>query len=152
VVNVRSWQAAYAHAFGAERLAALDPGAYEERWRQRLAEPAPGDVVLVAEEEGSIVGFASCGESRGEAGVGELYSIYALPEAWGSSVGPALMAAALEALRTGGFGAASLWVLEDNPRARSFYEREGWGLDGGRREEEFLGVTITEVGYRITLG
>ena len=66
--------------------------------------------------------------------------------------GPALMAAALEAMRASGFGAASLWVLDDNPRARRFYEREGWTADGGRREEEFLGVPITEVRYRIKLG
>jgi RimJ/RimL family protein N-acetyltransferase len=42
-------------------------------------------------------------------------------------------------------------VLEDNPRARRFYEREGWSHDGGEREEEFLGVPISEVRYRITL-
>ena len=86
------------------------------------------------------------------AGQGELYAIYVLPEAWGSGAGPLLMAAALSALRENGFAVAILWVLEDNPRAQRFYEREGWTRDGGRREEEFLGVTITEIGYRITLG
>ena len=108
--------------------------------------------MLVAEDGGSVVGFASCGESRDAAGEGELYAIYALPEAWGSGVGRALMAAALEALRASGFATASLWVLEDNPRARRFYEREGWTPDGGRRGEELLGVAITEVRYRFTLG
>lgn len=62
------------------------------------------------------------------------------------------MAAVLAALRANGFTTASLWVLEDNPRARRFYEREGWRPDGGRREEEFFGVPTTEVSYRITLG
>lgn len=98
-----------------------------------------------------MVGFASCGEGRDPVGEGELYAIYALPEAWGSGVGSALMTAALEALRANGFATASLWVLEDNPRARRFYEREGW-TRGGRREEEVLGIPITEVGYLIRLG
>jgi ribosomal protein S18 acetylase RimI-like enzyme len=151
-LHVRTWQAAYEHVFGADRLATIDLQAREERWRQRLAARERRHVVVVAEEGGSVVGFASCGESRDTAGEAELYSIYVLPEAWGSGAGPALMAAALAALRANGFAAASLWVLEDNPRARRFYEREGWVRDGGRREEEFLGVTITEVGYRITLG
>jgi RimJ/RimL family protein N-acetyltransferase len=62
------------------------------------------------------------------------------------------MAAVLGALRRRGFTTATLWVLEDNPRARRFYEREGWVLDGEQREEEFLGVAISEVRYRITLG
>ena len=150
---MRTWQAAYEHAFGAERLAAIDLRAREERWRQRLAEPEDRrGIVLVAEEEGSVVGFASCGESRDTAGEAELYAIYVLPETWGSGAGPALMAAAVAALRTSGFDTASLWVLEDNPRARRFYEREGWARDGGRREEEFLDTTVTEVSYRITLG
>ncbi len=99
-----------------------------------------------------MIGFASCGASRDATGEGELYAIYVLPEAWGSSAGRALLAAALEAMRTGGFATASLWVLDDNPRARRFYEREGWEHDGGRREEEILDVQISEVRYSITLG
>ena len=108
--------------------------------------------MFVAEKDGAIVGFASCGESRDAPGEGELYAIYALPVAWGTGAGPALMAAALTALRAGGFETASLWVLDDNPRARRFYEREGWVPDGGRREEEFLGVPVGEVRYRISFG
>jgi len=151
-VHVRAWQAAYAHVFGAGRLAGIDLGAREEGWRQRLAPTERRETVFVAEDDGAVVGFASCGESRDATGEGELYTIYALPEAWGFGAGPALMAAVVEALRKNGFATASLWVLEDNPRARRFYEREGWSLDGGRREEEFLGVPIIEVRYRITLG
>jgi len=94
------------------------------------------------------VGFAWTGDSRDEPGKGELFAIYVVPEAWGSGAGSALMASALEALRS--YSSATLWVLEDNPRARRFYEREGWSLDGGRRDEEFLGVTVAEVRYRIT--
>jgi hypothetical protein len=40
-------------------------------------------------------------------------------------------------------------VLEDNPRARRFYEREGWEHDGGRKDDELLGVTVSEVRYRL---
>ncbi len=75
-----------------------------------------------------------------------------MPEAWGSGAGSALMAAVIAALRANGFAAAHLWVLEDNPRARRFYEREGWSPADGRRREEFLGVPVTEVRYRISLG
>ena len=42
-------------------------------------------------------------------------------------------------------------MLEDNPRARRFYEREGWDIDGARTEDEFLGVRVAEVRYRLTL-
>ena len=44
-----------------------------------------------------------------------------------------------------------LYVLDDNPRARRFYEREGWAVDGGTKREELLDVEITEVRYRRVL-
>ena len=150
-VHVRTWQAAYAHVFGAERLAGLDVERRAKRWQRWLADERPHDNVLVAEVDGRVVAFASLGESRDAADVGELYAIYALPEAWGGGAGPALMAAAVDALRGEGFRAAVLWVLEDNPRARRFYEREGWSADGARRAGEHLGVETAEVRYRLEL-
>ena len=150
--HVRTWQAAYEHVFGAERLAALDLEARTANWQRWLRDPEPRWHVFVAEEEnGRVVAFATLGEGRERGDEAELYAIYALPEAWGSGAGPALMAAALEALREDGFRAAILWVLEDNPRARRFYEREGWAPDGARREGEHLGIEVAEVRYRIDL-
>jgi GNAT superfamily N-acetyltransferase len=83
--------------------------------------------------------------------VGELYAIYALPEAWGTGAGRTLIRAGVQALREAGYRAAILWVLEDNPRARHFYEREGWELDGAAKEDDFLGIRVAEVRYRLTL-
>jgi ribosomal protein S18 acetylase RimI-like enzyme len=148
-VHVRTWQAAYDHVFGAERLAVLDEQLPRriERWEQLLREEGG---VWVAEADGRVVGFVGYGVSRDEAGPaeGELYSIYVLPEAWGSGAGPALMAVAREALLAA-YPVAILWVLDDNPRARRFYEREGWAADGGRKTDTFLGVEVTEVRYRL---
>jgi RimJ/RimL family protein N-acetyltransferase len=62
------------------------------------------------------------------------------------------MGAGVESMRASGYRDAVLWVLEDNPRARRFYEREGWSLDGGRKDAEFVGMRVPEVRYRITLG
>jgi len=146
-VHVLTWRAAYAHIFGAERVAEIGDGR-RAQWDERLADPPPDRHVFVSEEGGHVTGFVSVGDSRDEPGKGELYAIYVLPEAWGSGAGAALMTSALEALR--GYSSATLWVLEDNPRARRFYEREGWILDGGRRDEELLGMTVTELRYRTT--
>jgi ribosomal protein S18 acetylase RimI-like enzyme len=149
-VHLRTWQAAYEHVFGAERLAELDAERRLRAW-QRALEEHPDELVLVAERDGCVVAFSSVGPSRDEPDEGELYAIYALPEAWGGGAGPELMRESLAALRKLGYDVATLWVLEDNPRARRFYEREGWKLDGARREGEHLGVTTTEVRYRIRL-
>jgi GNAT superfamily N-acetyltransferase len=148
-VHTRSWQSAYEHVFGAERLAGISVERRQAGWERALAEP--GRDVFVAEEDGRVVGFVGTLPSRDPDAAGELGEIYALPEVWGRGVGHALMASALDAFRARGYADAILWVLDDNPRAQRFYEREGWRLDGTEKADEFLGVTVREVRYRIEL-
>lgn len=147
-VHVRTWQAAYAHVFGAERLAGIDVGRRTANWERALRD---GETVFVAEDGGCIVAFAAVGPSRDAGDEGEVYAIYALPEWWGSGAGSALMHAGLEAMREAGYREAVLWVLEDNPRARRFYAREGWEPDGGRKDDDLLGLRVAEVRLRIRL-
>jgi ribosomal protein S18 acetylase RimI-like enzyme len=148
-IHVRTWQAAYEHVFGAERLATLDAAQREQRWRRSLE---VGDQVgFVAEWDEVVVGWATVGPSYEEASWGELYGIYVAPEAWGTGAGSALIRAAADELRAHGLEDAVLWVLADNPRARRFYEREGWATDGARRTGEHLGVRTEELRYRISL-
>ncbi|HEY1514107.1 MAG TPA: GNAT family N-acetyltransferase [Gaiellaceae bacterium] len=144
-IRVRGWRSAYPHVFPTAELDALpiDP----ERWRARLLVPPPGWTTIICENEGRVVGFASTGPSRDEDDLGELYAIYVDPDAWSTGAGRALMAAAESAL-TADYRAALLWVLEDNPRARNFYERAGWAADGVRKAEERFGVRAAEVRYR----
>lgn len=145
-VQERGWQAAYRHIFPA---AELERGGFirVDRWRARLAEPPPGWSTFVVERDGVVIGFASVGPSRDERGVGELYAIYVDPEAWSSGAGRALIERGEAQLRTE-YREATLWVLEDNPRARSFYERAGWQPDGARKAEKRWGVGAPEVRYR----
>ncbi|HEX3807475.1 MAG TPA: GNAT family N-acetyltransferase [Gaiellaceae bacterium] len=144
-VRVRGWQVAYRHVFPAAELDALPvDGA---RWRARIDRPPPGWSTFVAVEDGAVVGFSSVGPSRDEQGLGELYAIYVHPDAWSTGAGRALLERAEEQLR-GEYAVATLWVLEDNPRARHFYEAGGWTADGARKAEDRLGVRAAEVRYR----
>jgi ribosomal protein S18 acetylase RimI-like enzyme len=146
-VHVRTWQAAYEHVFGAERLATRAPDL--ALWEGVLARRRSD--VYIADEDG-VVGFVATGEPRDDDAAAELHAIYVLPSVWGTGAGAALMRAGLDAMRTRFSGEAVLWVLEDNPRARRFYEREHWALDGARKEDTWLGVVVPEVRYRIKLG
>jgi GNAT superfamily N-acetyltransferase len=148
-VHVRTWQAAYEHVFGAEQLARITPKQRLPMWKNILG--ASEVTAFVAADDGVVVGIATVGPSRDEDAQGEVYAIYVEPKAWGSGAGPALMRACVAALKAGGHPDAILWVLEDNPRARRFYEREGWSLDGERREGEHLGVQTAEIRYSIEL-
>jgi GNAT superfamily N-acetyltransferase len=83
--------------------------------------------------------------------VGELYAIYVTPDAWGTGAGRALMAEHLERIWRSGFDEAVLWVLDDNPRARRFYEAAGWTTDGAAKDYQLLGTPVRVVRYRIEL-
>jgi ribosomal protein S18 acetylase RimI-like enzyme len=156
-VHVATWQGAYAHIFPPEALRALDAG-MERRgayWRQTIEAAGPQAHTLVAVLDDDVVGFADVRPTRDVDAdaerVGELTAIYVSPAAWGVGAGRRLMTDALERLRGSGFEEATLWVLEDNPRARRFYEIAGWRADGSAKEDEFLGTRVREVRYRIEL-
>ena len=149
-VHAETWQQAYEHVFGAERLATVSIDARAEQW-ERILTAGQTDVFVAEGDDDGIVGFVSTGDSRDSDAEAELYAIYVLPRAWGTEAGAALMRAAVAAMGARATGDAVLWVLEDNPRARRFYEREGWALDGERKEDEYLGLRVAEVRYRIGL-
>jgi ribosomal protein S18 acetylase RimI-like enzyme len=139
-VHVETWQAAYAHALPRVQLMAQAPQDRVEMWRRWPP--------LVAEVDGEITGFVSVGPCRDDEKLGELYAIYVHPRHWDTGVGRSLMEAGETRLRELGYDEAILWVLDDNPRARRFYEIAGWSLDGGAREDELFGFKLAEVRYR----
>jgi GNAT superfamily N-acetyltransferase len=145
-IHVRAWQVAYRHAFPPEKLDALSVDERAERWRRVLGE----ETVYVAEEGGALLGWASGGTCRDDEADGELYGIYVAPDVWGNGAGRALIERVEDDL-AGAHAEAVLWVLEDNPRARRFYELAGWHLDGGRKRETYLGVAVDVVRYRKAL-
>ena len=148
-VHTRSWQVGYAHAFPTEALAAISVERRRDYMASYLRSLPPRAAVLVGELDGEVCGFASVGAAReDDDALGELYAIYVDPDRWGSGLGRALIAAAEERLRAAGFTETMLWVLEDNPRARRFYEAAGWIHDGGTKRDTHLDTEVTEVRYR----
>ena len=144
-IRVRGWRTAYRHVFPPADLDAMpiDAG----RWAERLSEPPRGWVVLVAERNDDVIGFTALGPSREGEPAGELYAIYVDPDSWSTGAGRALLQRSEELLGER-YDEATLWVLEENPRARRFYEAFGWTADGGRQVFERFGVRAPELRYR----
>lgn len=139
-LHVRTRQHAYADSLPAEGLASDSLERRAEQWRRWPP--------LVAEQDGEIVGFVSVGPSGDDDAEGELYAIYVDPDHWRTGIGRDLIRAGEQRLRELGYTGAVLWVFEDNPRARHFYEATGWRLDGARRSIPIFGAPIQEVRYR----
>jgi GNAT superfamily N-acetyltransferase len=109
--------------------------------------------ILMAEEDGELLGFSACGESRDEdaaPGVGEVRSLFVAAGRWGQGVGRALTAAALDSLRERGCTEATVWSFAANERANAFYEADGFTRDGAERTEE-VWADLLEVRYRRSL-
>jgi RimJ/RimL family protein N-acetyltransferase len=116
--------AGLAHVYGDEPF---PDEAIQARWQS-----FPG-TVLVAERDGVVVGVAGI---EGE----WLQGFYVVPEWWGSGVANELHDAVVE------HGARRLWCLEENHRARRFYEKRGWTLNGDSRVVEYPPHPL-DVGY-----
>jgi len=124
-VHVASWRATYRGLLADDFLAWLGEEPYTDRWTRVIGDGLSR--VFVVDEDGDIVGFASCGRERaGEVGfAGELYAIYILESAQRHGNGRELVRAVAGALREMKLPDMIVWVLRDNPAARRFYERLG---------------------------
>lgn len=151
-VHVTSWQQAYRGVLPVAHLDTLSMPLRAEFWATFLAEVPERSRLHVAEgPAGGVIGFAGTCPTRDADcdpdTTGEVAAIYVIDAHWGDGTGTALLAAGIEGLLADGFTEATLWVLADNPRARGFYERKGWVLDGEERREVYADHRVTEVRY-----
>ncbi len=127
-LHMACWREAYAGHLSAEFLARATPESSAERWVQTITRVTEEgrDGPIVAEVDGALLGFAMGGAARVENAPREteLYALYARASAHGTGLGQRLLDAAI------GGRPAFLWVLDRNPRATAFYERNGFRFDG----------------------
>ena len=144
-VHALSRNAAYGGLLPAEALARVTPERQEAVWRERLADAPERSALLLATQDGEVVGFTQ-GEARGE--VGHLNAIHLLPERRGTGAGQALHDALMGRFAAWGCDSATLYVVHGNERAQSFYRRNGWTHDGTVSSHEVGGVDVPVLLYR----
>lgn len=160
-VQRASWLAAYQGLISRQvidRVTAPDGGA---RIRQSFR-TRPWQRMIAAVSVSAIVGYASFGPEQdvleapwphpqtaagADGQVAELYALYVHPDWWSTGTGRALMDRSLARVAAAGYTSITLWVLQDNSRARRFYGRAGFAADGARHVLDDLGG-VTEIRYR----
>lgn len=152
-LHVESWRETYRDILPAEMLANLSVETRTTMWTKILGDRALSNktAVYVAEDQGRIIGFGSCGAQRdtslAEFGFdGEFSAIYILKSHQGLGLGRSIMRAMGQELLKQGCVAATLWVLRDNTAARGFYEHVG-GAIVSEKQEERSGATLIELAY-----
>jgi ribosomal protein S18 acetylase RimI-like enzyme len=176
-VQREGWFAAYQGIIAREvidRVTAPDDGArVRQSYRTR---PWQKIIVATAGERNApgsrvppgpgIVGYASYGpevnvltepwphpltDAGRDGRTAELYALYVHPAWWSTGTGRTLMDQVLSRTAGAAYQGIVLWVLQDNNRARRFYERAGFVPDGATNLLDRLGG-VCEVRYRRTLG
>ena len=137
-VHMAVWRDAYAGIMPDDYLAGLSDERCADTWRAvagRSAD-APARTLVVVGEDGRLAGFGSAGPSRDDDAPTEweLYAVNLTATARGTGVADQLLDELL------GARDATLWVVEENARARAFYARRGFVDEGGRDEHPATGT------------
>jgi ribosomal protein S18 acetylase RimI-like enzyme len=152
-LHVASWRETYKGILPDEMLASLSEEARSAMWAGVLGDPEAnaGTMVYIAEDQGRLVGFGSCGKQRdqmlAELGFGgEIGAIYVLRSHQHLGIDRSIMSLMAQALLEADRRAASLWVLRENRVARTFYERLG-GKVVGEKKDETPQVALVEMAF-----
>ena len=143
-----SWRSVYRGLLPAEFLDFIPVASSAGRLAGR-----PDRITLLALEEDTVCGLLAYGASRSPEfkGESEIYSLYVLPDRFHEGIGSELLSEALRRLRASGVRCVYLWVLEENERARGFYEYHGFFRTPVVREDRIAGNTLRELRYILTL-
>ncbi|SUE27028.1 enoyl-CoA hydratase [Nocardia farcinica] len=125
--HIASWREAYRGLVPAPILDAFDVDRRAAAVTRDLRDDRSGRtrVALVGDD---VIGFATAAH-------GELRALYVRAGWYGTGVADDLLVAVLDP-----GVATSLWVFEDNPRARAFYRRHGFTASGERGPEAFTAL------------
>ncbi|MCX2955285.1 GNAT family N-acetyltransferase [Lentzea sp. NEAU-D7] len=140
-VHVQTWRAAYRGLVPDSELESLSVAQRTAMWERAI----PRGGVWVGLADDTVAGFCAVGPSSEPDATFQLYALYVLPSAWGTPLGYELARAALGTEQD-----VVLWVFDENPRARRFYERLGFRADGTVKTETIGGAELTEIRYRLT--
>ena len=171
-IRVQGWRFAYQGLISQDYLDSLSVAEDTERMRGYLSQfpqnspPSRSESVqgssdgekqsfMLAARGDAVLGFCRFSAAPdkidradratpGETMNGRLHALYIDPGALGQSIGHTLMNHALSTFAAWGCEHATLWVLEGNSRAISFYERQGWRCTGATKVDQSFGPCLVE--------
>lgn len=161
-LHALGWRAAYRDSIPADYMAREIT---DERWvpvfRQNYGEGRYHGLLLYDGEQPlccATYGPARVDQSAGDticdfsspdlAAWGELVSLYSHPDHWGQGYGSVVIEEVLSRLSAAEYPGCFLYVLQENDRARRFYEKHGFTWDGHSLEVALTADTIlTDLRY-----
>lgn len=148
-VHAMSWRGAYRGIVPDEYLDNNFTPEKRAAVFKKVLQSGNTEYFYIAYLNGQPIGMLAIGKSRdddADDSTGEVGAIYLLPDYWGKRYGKQLMDFAVERFNELSCKKITLWVLEENKRARRFYEKYGFVSDGTKKELN-IGKTLIAVRY-----
>ncbi len=126
-VHIKAWRETYLGIMADEILDHLNVEGRRRYWENALKD---NRMIFVAEVDGQVVGFATCGPNREALKDydAEVYAIYLLAAYHGMGLGKGLWKSCIKVLKAAGFKQVIVWVLKDNP-SKQFYIKSGGAVE-----------------------
>ena len=151
VCHVSCWQAAYKGIIPIDYLDNMinEIEQRTEKLKKNLIEMTDYSYYYAAIND-KMIGRLIFGKSNDEdkPNAGDVAAIYLVEECWNKGYGKKMMDFAIAELKSKGYDEIIVWTLEENSRARLFYEKYGFTLDGATKEMK-IGKPLTIVRYTI---
>lgn len=144
-LHTESWKTAYREHLPPS--ATLDKAALRERkahWKTVFEALGGGDLVLLAEAGGDLLGFAAAWGRSSEGCDALLEGVYSHPAHRSMGVGTGLLGAVARRLIESGRKSLCIRLLEGDERGRRFYLRLG-GTKAGRGEALISGESVPQM-------
>jgi RimJ/RimL family protein N-acetyltransferase len=106
----------------------------QKSMHKELEEGLPKNIIMFKDEKPiGLLTFAKSKYEQLDDSCTEIWRIYLDPNYWDKNIGSELMNWGLKEIKENGYEKVILWVIEDNLRARKFYEKMGFKYDGTNR-------------------
>ncbi len=146
-IHVNSWKAAYKYILRDEILDNLNIEKRKLYFDKVLKDKSETNVLAYKDNVAAgFMTFGKCRDNDKDSSYGEIWGSYLLPEFWRQGIGSELINWGVNTLYEQGHKKVCLWVLEENLRARNFYEKQGFIYDGTAKEI-IIGKPVTELRY-----
>lgn len=146
-VHSKSWQKAYRGIVADYITDEYTPQKRSEVFREAITTRSEEYYLFkVDNQPAGIAMLYRSHEDDSDSADGEIYAIYFHPDFWGTSSTHKAFEFCIFRLKELGFTKINIWVLEDNIRARKFYEKYGFVFDGTYKIIQ-LGKPLTEMRY-----
>jgi GNAT superfamily N-acetyltransferase len=145
--HTASWQDSYRGILPDTVLDRIDVGQRVATRRKILGDRGVYQLVAYDVTHGDIVGFCDAGGSRRHVPyAGEVYAIYLVHHAKRHGLGLEMFDRVRKWLVANGMNSMIVWVLDNNPHARRFYEAMG-GQPASRVQSTVGGFPVVELSY-----